>query len=52
VHPLVLGTGKRLFRETSHPLPLRLVDSAPTSTGILMLTYEVASAPSSSNRGS
>jgi dihydrofolate reductase len=52
VHPLVLGTGKRLFRETSHPLPLRLVDSAPTSTGILMLTYEVAGAPSTSNRGS
>jgi dihydrofolate reductase len=42
VHPLVLGTGKRLFRETSRPLPMRLIDSAPTSTGILMLTYEVA----------
>ncbi|MGA9859335.1 MAG: dihydrofolate reductase family protein [Solirubrobacteraceae bacterium] len=40
VHPLVLGTGKRLFRETSRPLPMRLVDSAATSTGILMLTYE------------
>ena len=42
VHPLVLGTGKRLFRETSRPLPMRLVDCAPTTTGILMLTYEVA----------
>lgn len=40
VHPLVLGTGKRLFRETPRPLPMRLVDCAPTSTGILMLTYE------------
>lgn len=44
VHPLVLGTGKRLFRETSRPLPMRLVDYAPTTTGILMLTYEVAGA--------
>ncbi|MGB9182662.1 MAG: dihydrofolate reductase family protein [Solirubrobacteraceae bacterium] len=42
VHPLVLGTGKRLFRETPHPLPMRLVECAPTSTGILMLSYEVA----------
>jgi dihydrofolate reductase len=42
VHPLVLGTGKRLFRETSRPLPMRLVDCASTSTGILMLTYEAA----------
>ncbi len=41
VHPLVLGTGKRLFRDTSRPLKLRLVDSAPTRTGILMLSYEV-----------
>jgi dihydrofolate reductase len=40
VHPLVLGTGKRLFRETPHPLPLRLVDCTPTSTGVLLLTYE------------
>ena len=46
VHPLVLGTGKRLFRETSRPLPMRLVDCAPTSTGILMLNYEVAGSAS------
>lgn len=42
IHPLVLGTGTRLFRETSRPLPLRLVECAPTRTGILMLTYEVS----------
>lgn len=46
VHPLVLGSGKRLFRQTSRPLAMRLLESAPTSTGILMLNYEVApSAP-------
>jgi dihydrofolate reductase len=42
IHPLVLGTGKRLFRETSSPVPMRLVECAPTSTGILMLNYEAA----------
>lgn len=41
VHPLVLGTGKRLFRERSTPLPLRLMDCTPTRTGVLMLNYEV-----------
>jgi len=40
VHPLVLGTGKRLFREVSRPLRLRLIESAQTSTGVLVLTYQ------------
>ena len=40
VHPLVLGTGKRLFRKTPRPLPLRLVDCTQTTTGVLLLTYE------------
>lgn len=39
VHPLVLGKGKRLFRETSRPLRLRLVDCTPTTTGVLLLAY-------------
>ncbi len=39
VHPLVLGGGKRLFRETAGPLPLRLLDCTPTTTGVLLLTY-------------
>lgn len=40
VHPLVLGTGKRPFRQTPRPLSLRLVDCTPTTTGVLLLTYE------------
>jgi dihydrofolate reductase len=40
VHPLVLGTGKRLFRETSGPMPLRLIDCTQTTTGVLLLGYE------------
>jgi len=42
VHPLVLGTGKRLFRSIPSPLALRLVDCTPTSTGVLLLSYEPA----------
>lgn len=40
LHPLLLGTGKRLFRELDRPRRLRLVDCAPTGTGVLMLSYE------------
>ena len=43
VHPLVLGTGKRLFRDTSRPLPMRLIECAQTSTGIVMLNYQMVS---------
>jgi dihydrofolate reductase len=42
IHPLVLGSGKRLFRDYSHPLRLQLVDCTPTSTGVLLLRYAVA----------
>jgi len=41
LHPLLLGTGKRLFREMDRPTRLRLVDCTPTSTGVLMLRYDV-----------
>jgi len=40
LHPLVLGTGKRLFGEFAHPLRLRLADCTPTTTGVLLLNYE------------
>jgi dihydrofolate reductase len=40
LHPLLLGTGKRLFREMDHPRRLRLVAADPTSTGVVMLSYE------------
>jgi dihydrofolate reductase len=40
LHPLVLGTGKRLFRDLARPLRLRLTDCTPTTTGVLLLTYE------------
>jgi dihydrofolate reductase len=40
VHPLVLGSGKRLFREGTSTTRLRLVETKPTSTGVMILTYE------------
>jgi len=40
LHPLILGTGKRLFRDLPSPRPLRLIDVTPTSTGVLMLRYD------------
>jgi dihydrofolate reductase len=39
IHPVVLGTGRRLFAGGTHA-SLRLVDSSATSTGVLMATYE------------
>jgi len=42
LHPLLLGTGKRLFRELAEPRPLRLAGCTPTTTGVLLLDYELA----------
>jgi dihydrofolate reductase len=39
VFPVVLGSGKRLFNETSKPLPIKLVDSKPAGD-TLVLTYQ------------
>jgi dihydrofolate reductase len=39
VYPVVLGEGKRLFREADATKRLRLTDSTITSTGVLLLTY-------------
>jgi dihydrofolate reductase len=39
IHPLVLGDGRRLFREGFAPKRLRLVDSKATSKGMLIATY-------------
>lgn len=40
LHPIMLGSGKRLFRDAEHVRRLRLADSKPTRTGCVMLTYE------------
>jgi dihydrofolate reductase len=40
VFPIVLGGGKRLFPDDDQVRKLRLIDSRPTTTGGLLLTYE------------
>lgn len=42
VHPLVLGTGKRLFTDESVPTDLKLVETETTDSGVVDLTYEPA----------
>ena len=39
IHPLVLGTGRRLFPDGSPVNALELVDSVGTSTGVVLATY-------------
>jgi dihydrofolate reductase len=39
IDPLVVGGGKRIFREDGALRPLRLVDSQVTSTGAILATY-------------
>ncbi|MGV9315368.1 dihydrofolate reductase family protein [Streptomyces sp. NPDC003691] len=42
VHPIVLGSGKRLFPGDAGRVPLRLTASNTFSTGVLDLTYQPA----------
>jgi dihydrofolate reductase len=42
VHPIVVGSGKRLFEEGSDQKALQLLDSKTFSTGVLYLTYQPA----------
>lgn len=39
IHPLVLGTGRRLFDDSTDRLPMALTDSITTTTGVLLATY-------------
>ena len=43
IHPLVLGSGRRMFSENgSHLSKFRLARSVPTTTGVIIATYELA----------
>jgi dihydrofolate reductase len=42
IHPLVLGSGRRLFPDGGESAALRLVDSKATTTGVVIATYEPA----------
>ena len=40
LHPIVVGTGKRLFEDWTAQAPLTLAESQVLSNGVLFLTYE------------
>ena len=40
IHPVVLGTGQRLFADGVAPQSLRLIDSTVTTKGVVIATYE------------
>ena len=45
IDPLVVGGGKRLFRNGGALKPLRLVESQTTSTGAILATYSSSEGP-------
>jgi dihydrofolate reductase len=44
IHPLVLGSGRRLFPDDGPTTALRLVRSVTTGTGVIIATYQPAAA--------
>jgi len=42
IHPVVVGSGKRLFEEGGDLKALKLIDSKTFSTGVVSLTYQPA----------
>jgi dihydrofolate reductase len=44
IHPVVLGSGQRLFADGVAPAAFDLVDSTPTATGVVIATYRLGEA--------
>jgi dihydrofolate reductase len=42
IHPLILGSGRRLFADGGSFAALRLVDTKTTTTGVVIATYQPA----------
>ena len=42
IHPLLLGSGQRLFDQDDRVSRLRLLSSAATDTGVIIATYQSA----------
>jgi dihydrofolate reductase len=40
VHPIIVGSGKRLFPEGAAQTVLQLVETKPFSSGVVVLTYQ------------
>lgn len=50
IHPLVLGSGRRLFPELGPPMEFELQSSTPTTTGVVIARYRPVSAPAQTDR--
>jgi dihydrofolate reductase len=46
IHPMVLGSGRRLFNDGGSFTALRLVDTKTTTTGVVVATYQPAESTS------
>jgi dihydrofolate reductase len=44
-HPVVLGSGKRLFPEGTAPIALKLIETKTTGTGVVIHVYQAAGKP-------
>jgi dihydrofolate reductase len=42
IHPLVLGSGRHMFADDGTFAKFRLVESVPTTTGVIIATYDLA----------
>jgi dihydrofolate reductase len=42
IHPLILGSGRRLLTDTGSRAALKLIDTKTTSTGVVIATYQAA----------
>src|SRR5262245_60283373 len=42
IHPLVLGSGRRLFPDGGASAAFRLIDAKPTTAGVVIATYWLA----------
>jgi dihydrofolate reductase len=40
LHPVVLGAGKKLFRDGGPAVQMKLVESRTSTSGLVILTYE------------
>src|SRR5438270_7796161 len=49
IHPLVLGSGRRLFEDGGTFASLRLLSTKPTTTGVVIAIYEPSEPPTQSN---
>lgn len=50
IHPLILGTGRRLFAEGSPAGTLQLIDAKTTTSGVVIATYRPADAAGEARR--